>query len=453
MKVYEESEIRELKKLDQENYLHPTSNIQKLQEKGPKIIAKGEGCKVYDVEGKEYIDGTAGLWLNSIGHGRIEMAEAVKNQIKILEYYHSFNEYSNVPAIKLAAKVSEMVPIKNAKIFFASGGSETNDTIFKTVRFYWDCVGKENKNYIISRCKAYHGVSYGAVSATKLPNFHEGFQPILPGFEYIDPPYCFKCPWKKEYPNCSLECANALEEKVKELGKENVAAFVAEPVIGTGGAIVPPPGYYERIREICDFYEVLFVSDEVICGFGRTGKTFGVNHWNVVPDVITMAKGITSGYVQLGAMAISDKIFQALKDKGTFYHGYTYSGHPVACTAALKNLEIVEKEKLIENARNMGERLIEGLKALNLEAIGEVRGKGLMVGVDLVKDQATKEKFEVPLGLRVVEIAYENGLITRNLAGDILQLSPPLVINGKEVDTIVKMLGEAINKAYKEYTK
>lgn len=453
MKVYSESEIRELKKLDQENYLHPTSNIQKLQEKGPKIIAEGKGCKVYDVEGKEYIDGTAGLWLNSIGHGRTEIAEAVKKQIETLEYYHSFNEFSNVPAIKLAAKVAEMVPIKNAKIFFTSGGSETNDTIFKTVRFYWDCVGKESKNYIISRGKAYHGVSYGAVSATKLPNFHEGFQPILPGFEYIDPPYCFKCPWNKEYPNCNLECANALEEKIKELGQENVAAFVAEPVIGTGGAIVPPPGYYERIREICDLYEVFFVSDEVICGFGRTGKTFGVNHWNVVPDVITMAKGITSGYIQLGAMAISDKIFQALKERGTFYHGYTYSGHPVACTAALKNLEIVEKENLIENAKNMGERLVKGLKALNLKAIGEVRGKGLMAGVDLVKDQATKEKFETPLGLRVVEIAYENGLITRNLAGDILQLSPPLVINEEEVDTIIKILGEAIDKAYKEFTE
>lgn len=451
MKKYETAAIQALVQADQEYYLHPTSSIKILQEKGPKIIARGKGAKVYDIEDKEYIDGTAGLWLSAIGHGRSEIAEVAKNQIETLEYYHSFNEYSNIPAIKLAEKVAGMVPIENAKIFFTSSGSESNDTIFKLVRFYWYAKGQDSKDYIISRNKAYHGVSYGAVCATRLPKFHEGFEPLVPAFDYIDAPYCYYCPWGKEgQEKCSLECANALEEKIKELGAENVAAFVAEPVAGTGGVIVPPPGYYEKIREICDRHNVLYVDDEVICGFGRTGAMFGIEHWGVKPDIMTLAKGITSGYVQLGAVVISDEIFQVLKSKDKLFHGYTYSGHPVACAVGLKNIEIIERENLMENAKAMGERLVAGLKALNLEAIGQVRGKGLMVGVDLVKNRATKEKFETPLGPRVVEIAYENGLICRPLAGDIIQLSPPMVISEEEIDTVIQILGHAISKAYQE---
>ncbi|MEW6662073.1 MAG: aspartate aminotransferase family protein [Bacillota bacterium] len=451
MKPLSETEINWLKKADQDHYFHPTSNLIKLQEKGPKIIAAGKGCKVYDVEGKEYIDGTGGLWLNAIGHGRPEIAEVAKNQIEQLEYYQSFNEFSNIPAIKLAEKVAKMVPVDKAKIFFTSGGSESNDTIFKMVRYYWDAKGQGSKDYIISRGKAYHGVSYGAVSATRLPFYHGGFQPLLPAFDYIDPPYCYLCPWEKEYPGCSLECAHALEEKIKELGQENVAAFVAEPVAGTGGVLVPPPGYYEIIRKICDQYEVLFVSDEVICGFGRTGSRFGIEHWNVKPDAMTMAKAISSGYVQLGAVAVSGEIYETIKNKGPFFHGYTYCGHPVACAVGLKNLEIIEAENLIENAKVMGQRLLAGLKELNLAAIGEVRGKGLMVGVDLFKDRTSKEKFPTPLGLRVVEIAYENGLICRSLLGDIVQLSPPMVITAEEVDFIVNTLAKAIDQAYQEF--
>jgi putrescine aminotransferase len=290
--------------------------------------------------------------------------------------------------------------------------------------------------------------------ATRLPGFHEGFTPHLPGFETIDPPYCYYCPWDKNYPDCSLECAEALEEKVVALGADNIAAFIAEPIMGTGGVIVPPPGYYQKIAEICRRHQVLFIDDEVICGFGRTGnKMFGIEHWGgVIPDVITIAKGITSGYVPLGAAVFSGSIFEVLKSRDRIFHGFTYSGHPLACRVGLENLAILEGENLKERAAEMGCRLQEGLLSLNAEAIGEVRGMGLMVGVDLVKDRNTREKFTSPLAPRVVELAYEKGLITRPLAGDILQFSPPLVITAEEIDKLVNIIGSALAEAYNEAT-
>lgn len=448
----DKSEIAKLIKADQDCYLHPSSSILALQEKGPKIIYRGKGSKVFDVSGKEFIDATAGLWYCAIGHGREEIAEAVNEQILTLESYHSFNEFSNVPAIRLAEKVSSMVPVPNAKVFFTCSGSEANETIIRAVRFYWHVRGKDSKDIVITRNKAYHGVSTGAVMATRLPGFHEGFSPLLPGFDSIDTPYCYHCPWGKEYPGCNLECALALEQKINSLGAEKVAAFIAEPILGTGGVIVPPEGYYQKIREICDEHEVLFISDEVINGFGRTGDVmFGIEHWEgVIPDIVTLAKGITSGYLPLGAAVFSDEIFQALKSRDRFYHGFTYSGHPSVCQAGLKNVEIIERENLKERAATMGKRFRKGIEGLNLAAVGEVRGKGLMIGVELVKDGETREKYEDPLASRVVDIAYNEGLIMRPLAGDILQLSPPLVITEEEIDQAVAIIGQAITKAVGE---
>lgn len=445
----------ELIKADQQCYLHPTSSIKTLQEKGAKIISRAKGSKVYDQDGREYIDGTASLWYSAIGHGRKEIARAASEQIELLDAYHSFNEFTNEPAVRLAEKVASLVPIPGAKIFFTSSGSEANETIVKAVRFYWHVMGKDSKDIIISRNKAYHGVSSAALMATRLPGFHEGFTPLMSGFESIDPPYCYGCPWGKDYPGCSLECAEELDLKIKELGSDNVAAFIAEPVMGTGGIIVPPPDYYQRIDQICKKHQVLFIDDEVICGFGRTGdKYFGIEHWSgVVPDAMTLAKGITSGYVPLGAAVFSEAIFEALKSRDRFYHGFTYSGHPLACRVGLENLAIIENEKLKDRATVMGNRLLEGLQNLGSEAIGEVRGMGLMVGVDLVKDRRTRDKFVTPLAPRVVELAYQNGLITRPLAGDILQFSPPLVITAEEIDIIVAIIGPAMEAAYDEACK
>lgn len=450
-KQFSAAEIQALKKADQDYYFHPTSSMWALQEKGAKIIAKGKGCKVWDVEGKEYYDATAALWYSAVGHCRPELTQAALEQFEQLESYHSFNEFANIPAIQLAEKVSKMVPVKDAKIFFTSGGSESNDTIFKMVRYYWFLKNQDAKDYIITRNRAYHGVSCGAVCATRLPGFHEGFEPRLPGFAHIELPYCYQCPWKKKIESCNLECALALEEKIIELGKDKVAAFVAEPIIGTGGIIVPPPGYFEKIRQICTDNEVLFIADEVINAFGRTGKLFGIEHWEgVIPDLMTMAKGITSGYVQLGAVALSGEIFDTLKQREKFLHGFTYSGHPLACAVGLKNLEIIENEDLAGNAGKMGALLKDKIKALDMDVIGDVRGKGLMVGVELVKDKKTKTKFDPPLAVAVVDTAYEMGLITRPLIGDILQFSPPMVITETEIDAMVKILRAAIAKALED---
>jgi putrescine aminotransferase len=448
MKSYSASEIEALKQADLNYYLHPTSSTVNLEANGPKIITGGKGCMVTDIHGKEYIDATASLWYCSIGHGRAEVADVAYEQITTLESFHSFNEFSNVPAITLAEKVSGMVPLKNARLFFTSGGSESNDTIFKLARLYWYCKGKDSKDIIITRNKTYSGVSCGALCSTRLPKFHEGFEPLLPGFEQIDTPHCYHCPWGREYPDCDLECAGALEEKIKELGADQVAAFIAEPVMGTGGVIIPPPGYYQKIRAICDTHEVLFIDDEVINAFGRTGLMFGIDHWDGVrPDFMTIAKAISSGYVQLGAVALSDEIFQTLKTLDKIMHGYTYSGDPLACAVGLKNLEIIERENLTANSKAMGQRLLQGFLDLDQEMIGEVRGKGLMVGVELVKDRKTKEKFETPLAPKVVDIAYAKGLITRPLVNDVLQFSPPLSISESEVDEIVRIVHESINEA------
>jgi len=450
-KKFMPAEIQALKKADQDYYFHPTSSIWALQENGAKIIARGKGCKVWDVEGNEYYDGTAALWYSSVGHCRPELTKAAVEQFEQLESYHSFNEFANVPAIQLAQKISKMVPVKDARIFFTSSGSESNDTIFKMTRFYWFLKGQDSKDYIITRNRAYHGVSCGAVCATRLPGFHEGFEPLLPGFAHIDPPYCYLCPWGKRVESCNLECASALGEKITELGRNRVAAFIAEHIIGTGGILIPPPGYFEKIRQICTDNDVLFIADEVINGFGRTGKMFGIEHWDgVVPDLMTMAKGITSGYVQLGAVALSGEIFDTFKQRERFFHGFTYSGHPLACAVGLKNLEIIENEDLVGNAGKMGMVLKEKIQALGLDIIGDVRGKGLMVGVELVKNKKTKAKYDPPLAPLVVDTAYKMGLITRPLIGDILQFSPPMVISESQIDDMVNILGKAISKALKD---
>ncbi|HWQ73226.1 MAG TPA: aspartate aminotransferase family protein [Desulfitobacteriaceae bacterium] len=449
-----QQEITKLIKTDQKYLLHPKTDFGYLLNKGPIIITKGKDCTLYDIQGKAYLDATGGgVFVNYIGHGRTEVIKAVKNQMEALDYYCTFDSYSNIPAINLAQTIAEEVPVEKPKVFFVSGGSEANDTVFKLVRYYFFCLGMETKTKIISRRKAFHGLTYGSTTATKLSNFHEGFKPLVPGFHYIDPPYCYLCPFGQEYPECNLECASALEEKITELGPDNVAAFIAEPVMGAGGIIDAPPGYFQRVRKICDRYNVLFIDDEVITGFGRLGTKFGIDYWNVKPDIMTFAKGLSSGYVPLGAAVFSDKLFQVFKNNGDIYHGYTFSGHPVACAAGLKNFEIIKQEKLWDNAKKMGDKLISGLRALDLPAIGEVRGKGLLVGIDLVRDRGTKEKFDITQDFseKVSQAAFENGLIMHALwAGDIIAFSPPLIINEKEIDLIISIVSKAITKIYNQ---
>jgi putrescine aminotransferase len=451
--IYQPQEISSLIQADKDYFFHPKSDIGILQNKGPKIMVEGKGCNIYDIEGKAYIDGTGGIFSNLIGHGRTEIIEVVKKQMETLECFQTFDEFSNIPAIKLATKLAEIVPVEKAKVFFSGSGSEANDTAFKFARLYFFCLGMSNKINIISRRKAYHGVDFGALSATKLSKFHEGFQPLVPGFHYIDPPYCYLCPFDQEYPGCGLQCASALEEKITELGQDNVAAFIAEPVMGAGGIIDAPSGYFKRVREICDRHDVLFIADEVITGFGRLGKPFGVDHWKVKPDIMCFAKGLSSGYVPLGATVFSGNIFEVFKNHGIIYHGYTFSGHPIACEVGLKNIEIIERENLYENSRKMGDKLLSGLKDLNLEAVGEVRGKGLLIGIDLIKNRETKEKFNIIEGFakKVGEVTYQNGLPIHVLwTSDVISLSPPLTINEIEIESMINIIGQAIYQVYNE---
>ncbi|MBC2724031.1 aspartate aminotransferase family protein [Desulfosporosinus sp.] len=454
MTGYTKDQIDQMKKDDMRYFLHPTSSIADMESwGGPKIIEEGSGIRIKSVEGKTYIDCGSGLWLNNVGFGRTELAEVAKQQMKKLSYFQTFNGYSHPLAIEVAKRVAGMIPMDNPRIFFTSGGSESNDTAYKLARMYWYLQGKPSKNHIIARTKAYHGVSYGAVSATSLPGFWDGFRPLVPGFHHIEHPHCYFCPWGKEQGSCDLECTDALEQKILELGEDNVAAFTAEPVIGTGGAIVPPEGYYQRIREICDRYNVLFIADEVITGFGRTGKMFGMMHWEVKPDIMMMAKGITSGYIPMGAVGISERVFDPIKTHGIFMHGYTYSGHPVACAVALKNIDIVEEENLAVNAHVKGEQLRTGIRDLMLPCIGEVRGIGLMNAVQLVQDSENRTKFKSNIGFakRVSAIAWENGLALRPLVDDGLQLSPALVITETDVLELVERLGRSIEQAHYEF--
>ncbi|MHB1407053.1 MAG: aminotransferase family protein [Desulfitobacteriaceae bacterium] len=450
---YTQAQIEQMQKDDMQYHLHPTTVITDMEAwGGPRIIEEGSGIRIKSVEGKTYIDCGAGLWLNNVGMGRTELAEVAKEQMEKLCYFQSFNGFSHPNVIDLAKKVSSMVPIDNARIFFTSGGSESNDTAYKLARVYWYLKGKQTKNNIIGRTRAYHGVSYGALSATSLPGFWDGFGPLVPNFHHIPHPHCYFCPWGKEKGSCGLECAEALEQKILEVGADNVAAFTAEPVIGTGGAIVPPEGYYQRIREICTKHEVLFIADEVICGFGRTGKMFGIENWGVQPDIMMMAKGITSGYFPVGGVALSAEIYAPIKKHGVFMHGYTYSAHPVGCAVALKNIEILERENLVEKSRTMGEVLREQVRALNLPIIGEVRGIGLINAVQLVKDPEKREKFDAGLafGKKVAHKAWEKGLALRPLIDDALQLSPALIITEADIDELVGKLGEAIAETYAE---
>ncbi len=442
---YPKEKIEALKKADREFFLHPFSRIGVSDDQEPKIIDRAYKSRVFDIEGREYIDGFAGLWYSNIGHGREEIIEVAVDQMSNLDAFHCFSGFSNLPAIRLAEKLNAMVPMEKAKIFFAGSGSEANDSLFKIARLYWSARGIDSKDIIISRNKGYHGVSYGPIQATRFPHYQKGYEPLPPGFKYIGEPYCYYCPWDKIYPHCNLRCADALEEKIIDLGEEHVAAFIAEPVIGSGGVIVPPAGYYQKIRKICSRYNIIFIADEVITGFGRTAKNFGIEHWDgVMPDAMSLAKGITSGYVPLGAAVISGHIFEALKKLEAFYHGFTYSGHPLGCRVALKNIEILEREELMHNAAIMGERLMEGFRALDNRHIGEVRGKGLVAALEIVKDFSTKEKFDQPLGFKIFQNAYKNGVIVRPLDDDIIAFAPPLIITEEDIDMIVEVVGKAI---------
>jgi putrescine aminotransferase len=448
--------LREWQRDDLSYILHPATPLKAHGEEGPKILVEGHGIYVKDLEGRQYIDGLAGLWNVNIGHGRSEIGAAIREQSNKLGFAPSFFGFSNLPAIELAKKLIDMAPSRLTRVFYTSGGSETNESAFKIARYYFKLNGQPDRFKIISRHQAYHGMSMGALSATGIARHREMAEPLVPGFSFIPAPYCYRCELGLTYPTCELACAKALEQKMQEEGPDSVAAFIGEPIMGAGGAIVPPPEYWPMIEAICRKYGVLLILDEVITGFGRTGKWFALEHWDLSPDMLSLAKGISSGYVPLGASLITEEIYRDLVDKAPagapFPHGFTYNGHPVACVAALKNIEIMAQEHLIEQAAEVGAYFQERLGTFESHPlVGDVRGMGLMAGVELVRDKHSKEPFE-PIGTAgalVATQAFEHGLICRAIA-DTVAFAPPLCITKSQVDDVVRIFAEALDRGQQE---
>jgi len=440
---------------DVETVLHPATNLVLHRTTGPLVLDRAEGIYVWDADGKRYIEGLAGLWCTGLGYGNQELVEAAREQMSKLSFTHLFGGRSHEPAIALAEKLKEMVPAPTSKVFFTSSGSEANDTQIKLAWYYNNARGLPKKKKIISRMKAYHGVTIAAGSLTGLPIFHTDFDLPMQRVLHTDCPHYWRNAEEGESEEeYATRLANNLEDLILREGPETIAAFIAEPVMGAGGVIIPPRTYFEKIQAVLQRYDILMIADEVICGFGRTGNWFGTQTYGIKPDSISMAKAITSAYMPLGAVTVSEPVYQAMleesKKLGVFAHGFTYSGHPVSCAVAVKTLEIYERINIVRHVQSVAPVFATRLKALNDHPlVGETRGVGLIGGVELVKNKATKESFDVRKGLgpKVVKFAEEEGLICRAIAGDTIALCPPLIIDGAGVNEMFDALVRALDRA------
>jgi putrescine---pyruvate transaminase len=432
---------------DQAHLLHPLHHPSAYA--ATRIWVSGQGALIKDSTGREYIDGLSGLWNVNVGHGRTELGDAAKAQMDTLAFHSAYAGGTNEKAIALAEKMSEIAYPSINTFFFTSGGAESSESSFKTARFYWKAVGKPDKIKVISRHRAYHGLTLAAMSATGLSVFWPMFEPRTPGFLHIDAPDPYR--FVNTDPNVSLgvAAANKLEEAILREGPDTVAAFIAEPVQGAGGVIVPPPDYFGRIREICNQYDVLLISDDVITGFGRTGRWFGLDHYGVAPDIMQFAKGITSGYVPLGGIGVSDKVRDVINGvpaSKRWMHAYTYSGHPTCCAVALANIDIIEREGLVERAAASGARLQEKLRELeSMDGVGHTRCQGLMGAVEVVADKATKQLFPAEAGVtpKLMDAMLERGLYTRAVM-DCICIAPPLVTTEAQIDQLVAIVRESV---------
>jgi adenosylmethionine-8-amino-7-oxononanoate aminotransferase len=435
----------------------PFTQMAIYRESPPVIIKRGRGTHVWDTEGNEYLDASGGLWLVNVGYGRREIVEAVSSQLEELPYFYSFRGFSNERAIELAVRLVELLrPEGMGKVFFTGSGSESVETALKIARQYWKLRGEPGRYKFISRWGGYHGITFGALSVSGITPLRSMFEPLLPGTVHIPPPHRYRCQYCQMLPDCSLECAEELKRCIEREGAGSVAAFIAEPVMGGGGVIIPHKQYLQRIEEICKQYNILLILDEVITGFGRIGDWFGARRFGVKPDLMTFAKGLTSGYLPLGAVAVRDEIYEAFlgnpNEGREFRHGNTYAGHPAACAAALANIEIIVRENLPGCAEQVGRHLLKCLRNLEqLDCVGDVNGIGLLARVELVKSKLTKAPFapDRRVGFRVSEEALKHGLIVRPL-GDVLTFSPPLILSDQEAEFIADTTMAAIAKVQAE---
>src|SRR5437763_5935256 len=410
-----ETEISELLELDRTHWLHPQGDLDAAPGLAPQLLfERGSGSTLVDLAGRTYVDAMAGLWNVNVGYGRAELADSAAAQMRDLAFHSAYNGFGTAPAIRLAARLAELAPGDLEVTYFASGGAEANDTAYKIARLYWKLRAEPDRVNIISRTRDYHGPTYAATSATGLANSWKGFEPLAPGFLHAPAPDPYRYAGEG---SAGVAYVQALEKVVLEAGPQTVAAVVAEPVQGAGGVIVPPVDYFPLLRQVCDKYGLLLIADEVITGFGRTGRWFGLEHWNVQADLMIFAKGVTSGYLPLSGVMLTRRVHDVLRSvKGMFAHGFTYSGHPTACAVALRNLQILEEEGLVERAAERGAYLQARLQELRrLDIVGDVRGLGLVAGVELVADKPTKRSFDASAGAarRVWLEALANGVIVR----------------------------------------
>lgn len=446
------SAVSNLGALDAAHHLHPFSDMKKLNAAGTRIIERGEGCYIFDNQGKRYLDGFAGLWCVNIGYGRREIADAVMRQMNELPYYNTFFGTTTPPAVLLAQKIVSHAGPNINRVFFTASGSEANDTWLRMARVYWAALGKPSKKMVIARRNGYHGSTIAGASLGGMKYMHEQGDLPISGIVHIGQPYWYGEGGDMSPAEFGLKVARELEEKIDELGEDNVAAFVAEPIQGAGGVIVPPETYWPEIARICKARNILLVVDEVICGFGRTGQWFGHQYFGVEPDLAPIAKGLSSGYLPIGGVMVSDRVGDVLVNEvGDFNHGFTYSGHPVCAAAALENLRIIEEEGLVERVRDdTGPYLKAALASLeDHPMVGETQCVGLMGAIQLVEDKATRGRFEdgERIGAEVRNHCLANGLVLR-ATGDRMLLSPPLIITRDEIDTLVRTTRAALDAVW-----
>jgi putrescine aminotransferase len=441
MAIVEDRSSSEWQELDRQHYLHPFTDHKELGEKKSRIITRADGVYIYDADGNEILDGMSGLWCVNAGYGRDELVEAASKQLRELPYYNSFFQCAHPPSIELSKVLGEITQPQFNRVFYTGSGSESIDTMIRMVWRYWDLMDQPQRKKIIARKNAYHGSTIAGASLGGMTPMHKQGG-VLQDIEHIDQPYWFGSDRTMSPEDFGVHAARELERKIDELGADKVAAFVGEPIQGAGGVIIPPETYWPEIQRICNEHGILLVTDEVICGFGRLGEWFGADYYDVQPDLMTFAKGVTSGYLPLGGVMVGDRVGETLIDKGgEFYHGYTYSGHPASCAVAIENIRIIQEENLVARTRDeIGPYLQEKWAALGEHPlVGETRMVGLMGALELVSDKGTLERFDEDDGVGTIcrDFLVNNGLVMRAV-GDTIVTAPPLTLTREQADELVE---------------
>jgi putrescine aminotransferase len=452
MAAIEKRSREDWQELDREHHLHPFTDHKDLHSKRSRIITRAEGVYIYDADGSRILDGMSGLWCVNAGYGRREIIDAATEQMKELPYYNNFFQCAHPPSIELAAMLKDVSQPQFNRVFFTGSGSESNDTIIRMVRTYWDLMGQPDRHTIISRHNAYHGSTVAAASLGGMKPMHKQSGLPIPGIEHVEQPYWFGSDRSLSPDEFGIVTARAIEDKIREVGPEKVAAFIGEPIQGAGGVIIPPDSYWPEVQRICDEYGILLISDEVITGFGRLGEWFGADYFGTRPDLMPFAKGVTSGYLPLGGVLVSDRVADVLVDKaGEFAHGYTYSGHPAACAVAIANLKILKREKLIERVRDdIGPYLQSKWNALaGHPLVGEARMVGLMGAFEIVSNKDPMERFDSQRGAGVIfrDNAIANGVCLR-ASGDTIICAPPFTLTHEEADELIDKAFAALDQTY-----